>query len=222
MPSRRTSKPSTCERSPCCRRSPPSSRVAPSTAIASSRASTIPYLTDADRTVINDTRAAAGLDPLRGSGISSALLQEPGGSRRTPRRRQARDHALRGRRRRRDQRHLEIRRRRCNYGQFKEDTRVIGNLDLQRFALAMDSAQRDRMASCADRRSIPTRPYSYDDSNPTAVARLADRHRRLRADESLRRRQHQSQRRADYVLQDTTSVGQDHRVRGVRLDHRRF
>jgi outer membrane receptor protein involved in Fe transport len=128
-----------------------------------------PYLTDADRTVINDTRAAAGLDPLTGSDQFRLYknLADLGGRGEDAKRETTRfvvgvggDMS--------DTWKYDVS---VNWGQFKEDTRVTGNLDLQRFALAMDAAQGPNGIVCRSQID-PDAAYSYDDSNPVAVARL--------------------------------------------------
>ena len=60
-----------------------------------------------------------------------------------------------------------------NHGQFKEDTIVKGNMNMQRFGLAMDAA-RDGGGNIVCRSSIdPAAAFAYDDTNPMSVATLA-------------------------------------------------
>jgi len=73
-----------------------------------------------------------------------------------------------------------------NWGQFKEDTDVLNNLDSQKFGLAMDSA-RDPSGKIVCRSQIdPAAAYAYDDTNALGVARLAPGRRELHPDESVR------------------------------------
>jgi len=61
-----------------------------------------------------------------------------------------------------------------NYGNFKEDTRILGNLDVQHFVLAND-AGRDASGAIRCRSQFdPASAYSIDDQNELAEARLAN------------------------------------------------
>ena len=60
-----------------------------------------------------------------------------------------------------------------NYGKFEEDTDVLGNLDVQRFALAMDSV-RDATGNIVCRSQVdPDAAFAIDDTIPLAVSKLA-------------------------------------------------
>ena len=140
-----------------------------------------PFLTDAARTAINDTRVAAGLDPLAGSDQFTPL-QESVGPRRARRRRQARDHALRAGRRRQDDRNwnYDVS---VNWGRFKEDTRVTRQPRTCNASRSRWMRRRARTASCAARRSIrrlllATRPISSAKMArhlPRSVSRMTSR-----------------------------------------------
>jgi outer membrane receptor protein involved in Fe transport len=161
-----------------------------------------PYLTDANRTVINDARAAAGLDPLVGSDQFRLYknLSDLGGRGEDATRETTRFVVGVGGRMS-DTWNYDVS---VNWGQFKEDTRVTGNLDLQRFALAMDSAQGPNGIVCRSQID-PAAAYSYDDSNPTAVARLPTDIAECQPMNPFGEGNISSAAR-NYVLQDTTSV----------------
>jgi outer membrane receptor protein involved in Fe transport len=161
-----------------------------------------PYLTDANRTAINDARVAAGLDPLAGSDQFRLYknLSDLGGRGEDAKRETTRFVVGVGGNMG-DTWKYDVS---VNWGQFKEDTRVTGNLDLQRFALAMDSAQGPNGIVCRSQID-PDAAYSYDDTNPVAVARLptdiADCQPMNPFGEG-----NISPAARNYVLQDTTSV----------------
>jgi outer membrane receptor protein involved in Fe transport len=62
----------------------------------------------------------------------------------------------------------------ANYGHFKEDTIVLGNLDTQHFALAMDSGRDGNGVIRCRSQFIPAAAYSIDDTVPMAEERLAN------------------------------------------------
>ena len=95
-----------------------------------------------------------------------------------------------------------------NYGQFEEDTIVRGNMDLQRFGLAMDAARNTRrpdrlpLADRSRQRLSPTTtPFSCPvDTLAADIAACVPLN--PFGEGSI------SQAARDFVLQDTTSVGQ--------------
>jgi outer membrane receptor protein involved in Fe transport len=60
-----------------------------------------------------------------------------------------------------------------NWGNFDEDTVVLGNLDTQHFALAMDSGLDGNTIRCRSQ-YVPAAAYSIDDTIPLAEERLAN------------------------------------------------
>ena len=93
-----------------------------------------------------------------------------------------------------------------NWGQFKEDTLVLNNLDSQKFGLAMDSV-RDPSGKIVCRSQIdPNAAYAYDDSIALGVARLAQDVATCIpvnpfGDGNITKQMH------DYLVDNTTSVG---------------
>jgi outer membrane receptor protein involved in Fe transport len=96
-----------------------------------------------------------------------------------------------------------------NYGQFKEDTEVLGNLNVQRFLLAMD-AERNASGNIVCRSQIdPAAALIFEqgipESDAFAQARLADDVAQCVALNPFGAGNLNAAMR-DYVLQDTTSV----------------
>ncbi len=96
-----------------------------------------------------------------------------------------------------------------NYGQLKEKTKILGNLDIQRFLLAMD-AVRDPSGKIVCRSQIdPTAAFGYGPwvygTDPNANARLAADVAACTPINPFGGNFTQGQR--DYVLRDTTAIG---------------
>ena len=94
-----------------------------------------------------------------------------------------------------------------NYGQFDEDTIVRGNMNLQRFGLAMDAALNPTGQVVCRSQIDPAAAFAYDDTNQMSVDTLAAD---VAACAPLNPfgQGNISQAARDFVLQDTTSVGQ--------------
>ena len=94
----------------------------------------------------------------------------------------------------------------ANVGRFKEDTVVKGNMNMQRFGLAMDAALSGNQIVCRSQID-PDAAFGYDDTNPMSVSTLdAD----IAACVPLNPFGEGSitQEMRDYVTQDTTSVAE--------------
>jgi outer membrane receptor protein involved in Fe transport len=95
-----------------------------------------------------------------------------------------------------------------NFGQFKEDTTVLGNMDLQRFGLAMDAVRNTNGQIVCNSQLTPNDPnWAYDPSIPLSVARLPNDIAECIplnpfGEGSI------TKQMADYVRQDTTSVAE--------------
>ncbi len=169
-----------------------------------------PFLSDADRTVINNGLVAAGLDPLSGSDQFTLYknLSDLGGRGEDAKRETTRFVlGVAGKMSETWSYDVSV-----NWGQFREDTRVIGNLDLQRFALAMDAAQGPNGIVCRSQID-PVAAYGYPaDFLSEAGAALAAQ----RLPDDIAQCQplnpfgegNVSQAARNYVLQNTTSVGE--------------
>jgi outer membrane receptor protein involved in Fe transport len=94
-----------------------------------------------------------------------------------------------------------------NHGQFKEDTIVRGNMNMQRFGLAMDAARNGSGQIVCRSQIDPAAAFAYDDTNAMSVATLAN-------DVSLCVPLNPfgegsiTEAMRDYVTQDTTSVAE--------------
>jgi outer membrane receptor protein involved in Fe transport len=93
-----------------------------------------------------------------------------------------------------------------NWGQFKEDTDVLNNLDSQKFGLAMDSARNSAGQIVCRSQIDPAAAYAYDDTIALGVARLAQDIATCIpmnpfGDGNITKQMH------DYLTDDTTSVG---------------
>jgi outer membrane receptor protein involved in Fe transport len=118
-----------------------------------------PYLTDANRATINATRASAGLTALSGSTqfLLYRNLADLGGRQEDAKRETTRI-VLGANGTFADNWNYEVA---VNYGQFREDTLVYGNLQVQRFALAMDSVNNGGQIVCRSQVD-PDAAYSVD------------------------------------------------------------
>jgi outer membrane receptor protein involved in Fe transport len=119
-----------------------------------------PFLTDANRASINAARTSVGLAPLAGSAQFTLLknLADLGGRQEDAKRETTRV-VLGVSGQLGDVWNYEVA---ANWGQFREDTLVYGNLQVQRFALAMDSA-RNTAGQIVCRSQIDTNAaYSVD------------------------------------------------------------
>ena len=175
-----------------------------------------PFLTDAARTTINNARTAVGLAPLAGAQQFSLLknLSDLGGRQEEAKRDTTRI-VLGVGGKMTDTWNYDVS---VNWGQFREDTRVLGNLDQQRFVLAMDAARNGAGQIVCRSQIDPAAAFGFgdvlDDPNTPereANAQYADS---LLADDIAQCQPlnpfgegNISQAAKDYVLQDTTSVG---------------
>jgi len=95
-----------------------------------------------------------------------------------------------------------------NQGNFKEDTRVKGNMDLQRFGLAMDAVRNTNGQIVCNSQLTPNDPnWAYDPSVALSVSRLANDIAECVplnpfGEGSI------TKEMTDYVRQDTTSVAE--------------
>ena len=173
-----------------------------------------PYLSDQARATINATRAAAGLAPLAGSDQFRLYknLSDLGGRGEDATRETTR-FVLGVGGKMGDTWNYDVS---VNWGQFKEDTRVTGNLDLQRFALAMDAAQGPNGIVCRSQID-PAAAYGYGDllddpATPEREPGAAYADAQLANDIAQCQPMNPfgegniSQAARNYVLQDTTSV----------------
>ncbi len=94
-----------------------------------------------------------------------------------------------------------------NHGQFEEDTIVRGNMNLQRFGLAMDSVRNPAGEIVCRSQIDPAAAFAYDDTVQYSVDTLAAD---IAACVPLNPfgQGNISQAARDFVLQDTTSVGE--------------
>jgi outer membrane receptor protein involved in Fe transport len=166
-----------------------------------------PYLTDANRAAINAARVDVGLTPITNPATRLSLfknLTDLG-----PRQEDATRETYRivtgvgGTFN--DNWKYELA---FNYGEFKERTKVLGNLDQQRFVLAMDST-RDASGNIVCRSKIDATAatiYPGSNSDAFATSRLASD---VAACVPLNPfgEGNISQAAKNYLLQDTTSVG---------------
>jgi outer membrane receptor protein involved in Fe transport len=131
-----------------------------------------PFLSDATRGQINAALASMGQDPLSGAdqfSIGRNLLDL--GPRQEDAQRDTTRIVLGVTGKFADDWSYEVA---VNWGQFKEDTDVLGNLDVQRFVLAMDSA-RDAQGNIRCRSQIdPTAARGYADFLGAADAAYAN------------------------------------------------
>ncbi len=163
-----------------------------------------PFLTDADRAQINAARVAVGLAPLTGAQkfILFKNLSDLGGRQEEATRKTTRIVLGVGGDMGSDTWKYDVS---VNWGQFREDTKVLGNLDLQRFALAMDAAQGPNGIVCRSQID-PAAAYAYDDTIALGVQRLPTDIAQCVPMNPFG--EHNiSQAARDYVLQNTTSIG---------------
>jgi outer membrane receptor protein involved in Fe transport len=166
-----------------------------------------PYLTDANRASINAARVQVGLAPITSGTTRVSLfknLTDLGGRQEAARRETYRV-VVGARGKFNDDWSYELS---ANYGEFREKTKVIGNLDQQRFILAMDST-RDAGGNIVCRSKIdPTAAniYPFSNSDAYATSRLAND---VASCVPLNPfgQGNISQAAKSYLLQDTTSVG---------------
>jgi outer membrane receptor protein involved in Fe transport len=92
-----------------------------------------------------------------------------------------------------------------NYGHFKEDTIVLGNMDMQRFNLAMDSTRVGNGPIVCRSQVDANAAYAYDDTVPLAVQRLANDIAECVPLNPFGQGSITPEM-ANYILQDTTSV----------------
>jgi outer membrane receptor protein involved in Fe transport len=131
-----------------------------------------PFLTDSARATLNATRVSAGLAPITNPATQLALrrnLLDLGGRQEDATRETTRV-VLGVGGKLGETWNYEVS---ANYGQFKEDTIVEGNLNLQRFVLAMDST-RDTSGNIVCRSKIDPAaariyPFSNDDAFATSL-----------------------------------------------------
>jgi outer membrane receptor protein involved in Fe transport len=164
-----------------------------------------PFITDDMRAEINAARAATGLTALGGADQFTLLknLADLGGRQEDATRETSRI-VLGVNGQVSENWSYEVA---ANYGQFKEETVVLGNLNLQRFGLAMDAARNTSGAIVCRSEFDPAAAFAYDDTMPFSVATLANDVAQCHplnpfgegnVSDAARR----------YVLQDTTSVGE--------------
>jgi outer membrane receptor protein involved in Fe transport len=175
-----------------------------------------PFLTDANRAEINAARAATGLTALGGTTQFTMLknLADLGGRQEDATRETTRI-VLGVGGQVSENWSYEVA---ANYGQFREDTVVLGNLNIQRFGLAMDAARNASGAIVCRSEFDPAAAFGYGDvlDNPDTPEREAGA---VFADSTLAADIAQchplnpfgegniSEQARRYVLQDTTSVG---------------
>ncbi len=95
----------------------------------------------------------------------------------------------------------------ANWGQFKEDTIVKGNMDRQRFNLAMDAARNTAGQIVCRSQIDPAWAVEYDDANPLSVSRLSNDIAECQPLNPFGEGNISAAAR-DYVLRNTTSVAQ--------------
>jgi len=170
-----------------------------------------PFITDANRAVINATRVAQGaapltaIDPLTGEPTKLAFRRNllDFGPREEDATRETTRIVLGVGGEIGNGWNYEVA---VNWGQFKEDTDVLNNLDVQKFGLAMDSARNDAGQIVCRSQIDPDAAYAYDDSIALGVARLAEDVANCIpmnpfGDGNITKEMH------DYLTDDTTSVG---------------
>jgi outer membrane receptor protein involved in Fe transport len=94
-----------------------------------------------------------------------------------------------------------------NQGNFKEDTVVRGNMNMQRFGLAMDAATNGSGQIVCRSQIDPAAAFGYDDTNPMSVSTLAADIAACVPLNPFGEGSINAQMR-DYVTQDTTSVAE--------------
>ena len=163
-----------------------------------------PFLTDAARAAINAARASNGLAPLAGATkfLLFKNLADLGGRQEDAKRETTRIVLGAGGDISENWKYDVS----VNWGQFREDTKVLGNLDLQRFALAMDAARNTAGQIVCRSQIDPAAAYAYDDSIELGVQRLAQdiadcQPMNVFGEGNI------SEGARNYVLQDTTSIG---------------
>ena len=165
-----------------------------------------PFLTDANRASINAARTANGLAPLAGATQFSILknLTDLGGRQEEAKRETYRFvGGVRGTFN--DDWNYEVS---GNYGEFKEDTKVLGNLNQQRFLLAIDSA-RNAAGNIVCRSQIDPNAaliYPFSNSDDFAQSLLANDVASCVPLNPFGQGNISAGAR-DYVVSDTTSVG---------------
>ncbi len=168
-----------------------------------------PYLTAANRTQINAARAVANLAPLAGA-TQFTLFRNLAdfGPRQEDATRETARIVLGVGGKVSENWSYEVA---ANYGKFKEDTIVQGNMNQQRFNLAMDSALNGSGNIVCRSEIDPAAAFAWDALNPFAVATLAGD---VAACQPLNPfgQGNISQAAKDYILQDTTSVAKIEQV----------
>jgi outer membrane receptor protein involved in Fe transport len=164
-----------------------------------------PFITDAMRAEINAARAATGLAPLAGDTQFTLLknLADLGGRQEDATRETSRI-VLGVNGQVSENWSYEVA---ANYGQFKEETVVLGNLNLQRFGLAMDAATNGSGNIVCRSEIDPDAAFGYDDTMPFSVATLANDIAQCHPLNPFGEGNISDAARR-YVLQDTTSVGE--------------
>jgi outer membrane receptor protein involved in Fe transport len=161
-----------------------------------------PYLTAANRTQINNARAAGNLAPLAG-GTQFTLLRNLSdfGPRSEDATRETTRIVLGVGGQISEKWSYEVA---ANYGNFKEDTIVLGNMNMQRFNLAMDAGLDGATIRCRSQ-FVPAAAVAYDPGSQYSLDTLAAD---IAACQPLNPfgEGNISQAAKDYVLQDTTSV----------------
>jgi outer membrane receptor protein involved in Fe transport len=168
-----------------------------------------PYLTDANRAQINAARAQANLAPLAGS-TQFTLFRNLAdfGPRSEDATRETTRIVLGVGGKVSENWSYEVA---ANYGKFKEDTVVLGNMNMQRFNLAMDSA-RNGSGNIVCRSEIdPAAAFAWDDTLQYAVDTLAADVAQCHPLNPFGQG-NISQAAKDYILQDTTSVAKIEQV----------
>ena len=166
-----------------------------------------PFLSDAARTQLNATRVAAGLAPITNGATRISLFRTLGDL--GPRQEEATRETYRivaGLRGTADNGWTyELA---ANYGEFQERTKVLGNLNMQRFILAMDSTRNASNQIVCRSQIDPTAAniYPYGNDEDYATAALAGD---VSACVPLNPfgAGNITQEMRNYLLQDTTSVG---------------
>jgi outer membrane receptor protein involved in Fe transport len=133
-----------------------------------------PFISDATRAQINAARVESGLAPITNGATRFALLKNLNDL--GPRQEEAKRETYRivagvGGTFNDDWRY-EVS---ANYGEFKEATKVLGNLDVQRFILAMDSTRNPAGQIVCRSQIDPTAAniYPFSNSDAFATSRLA-------------------------------------------------
>jgi outer membrane receptor protein involved in Fe transport len=163
-----------------------------------------PFLTDAARAAINAARAANGLAPLAGATQFSLLknLADLGGRQEDAKRETTRI-VLGASGEFAEGWNYDVS---VNWGQFREDTKVLGNLDMQRFVLSMDAARNTAGQIVCRSQIDPAAAFGLDDTIPLGVQRLPTDIAECQPLNPFGEGNISDAARA-YVLQDTTSIG---------------